>query len=156
MRFLDSMTAMSAALYATSAAPSSRFPRTTNTNMTAANPATNTTVYSFADTCKPFSLYQHGEDVWLSGYCRDKSGAWPYAKINLNHCIANDMGKMEAREDGYFGQTCNRMGFHGSHAVIWGFCSNGHYPVETAIDVGTFVDNDDGRLHCFGYYSETI
>ncbi len=49
------------------------------------------------------------------------------------------MGKMEAREDGYFGQTCNRMGFHGSHAVIWGFCSNGDYPVETAIDVGMLI-----------------
>ncbi|KAF2970254.1 hypothetical protein GQX73_g3257 [Xylaria multiplex] len=114
----------------------------------------NGTAYSFGDSCNTYSAYQSGTDIVLSASCHNKSGGFPYSSINLNHCITNNMGQMEARKDGNFGLSCNRMLFHGAQPILYGFCSNGKYPQEAAIDVGDFVDNDDGRLNCFGYYGE--
>lgn len=91
---------------------------------------------------------------------------------------------MEAREDGNFAQSCDRMLIHGAHPILYAYCNNGRYPQETVIDLGTspfssrisynvlsphsqdlpadihhfyigdFIDNDKGRLHCFGSYAE--
>ncbi|KAI0533147.1 hypothetical protein GGR58DRAFT_506648 [Xylaria digitata] len=114
----------------------------------------NGTVYSFGNSCNTYSVYQSDTDVTLGAFCRNKSGGSPYSSVSLNHCITNNMGQMEARKDGNFGLSCNRMIFHGAQPVLYAFCSNGKYPQETAINVGDFVDNDDGRLNCFGYYGE--
>ncbi|GAW12796.1 hypothetical protein ANO14919_021670 [Xylariales sp. No.14919] len=76
------------------------------------------------------------------------------ASTNSTVCITNNMGKMEAREDGYFGVSCNRMLSHGSHPVLYAFCNNGRYPEETTIDTGNFIDDDDGSLRCFNYHGE--
>ncbi|RWA13844.1 hypothetical protein EKO27_g1242 [Xylaria grammica] len=127
------------------AAPTLRGPR---------GASTNSTMYSFADSCNTYTVHQVSDDVWLGAYCRNHDGAWPYSRINLNHCITNNMGKMEAREDGYFGVSCNRMLFHGSHPVLYAFCNNGRYPEETTIDTGNFIDNDDGSLRCYNYHGE--
>ncbi|KAI1426019.1 hypothetical protein F5Y12DRAFT_713675 [Xylaria sp. FL1777] len=154
MRFILTIVAICAALlHGAAAAPSAQRPRANTTT------AANSTVYSFADSCNSYTVYQTGDDVWLGAYCHNKEGAFPYSKLNLDHCITNNMGQMEARKDGYFGRTCNRMIFHdfyGFRPILEGYCSNGNYPQETILNVGDFVDNDDGRLHCFGYYGESI
>ncbi|KAI0526519.1 hypothetical protein F5B22DRAFT_163311 [Xylaria bambusicola] len=129
-----------------SAVLGSPVPQTTNTG--------NSTVYSFADSCNGYKVNQIGVDVWLSASCRNTTGDWPYSQINLDHCIANNKGTMEAREDGYFGRTCDRMVMHGIPPVLYAFCNNGHEAMETVLDIGGFVDNDNGHLHCFGYYGE--
>ncbi|KAI0417640.1 hypothetical protein F5X98DRAFT_374526 [Xylaria grammica] len=67
------------------------------------------------------------------------------------HQVSDDM---KAREDGYFGVSCNRMLSHGSHPVLYAFCNNGRYPEETTIDTGNFIDDDDGSLRCFNYHGE--
>ncbi|KAI0975984.1 Cyanovirin-N [Xylaria arbuscula] len=141
MRFLATIATVGALLGAADAAPSI----TTNTNGT---------VYSFADSCDSYSVHQSGTDVHLSASCRDKNGDWLYSELNLNHCIANSFGFMVARQDGNFGQTCNRMLFHGARPVLYAFCSDGKYPQETVLDTGNFIDNEDGRLICFGYYGQ--
>ncbi|TGJ80342.1 hypothetical protein E0Z10_g8422 [Xylaria hypoxylon] len=150
MRFLAAITAVSGLV---GAAPTVQGAWDTS-NVTVSG--TNNTVYSFANSCNTYTVHQASGNVLLSAYCRDNTGAWPSraSQINLNHCIANNMGQMEAREDGYFGLSCNRMLFHGAQPILYAFCSNGHYPEETVLDVGNFLDNDDGRLRCFSYYGE--
>ncbi|KAI1313678.1 Cyanovirin-N [Xylaria venustula] len=142
MRFLATIATIGALLGAANAAPS------TNTNGT---------VHSFTDSCdNTYQVYQHDTTVHLSASCRSESGDWLYSELDLNHCIANSLGSMVARKDGNFGQTCNRMGLHGggSHPLLYAYCSDGKYAQLAVIDMGNFVDNEDGRLICFGYYGE--
>ncbi|KAI0104201.1 Cyanovirin-N [Nemania sp. FL0031] len=157
MRFVIPTAVLSAILAAASAAPTALALRALGitVNATAAgNASTNGTVNSFADSCKTYGVHQVKHDAFLGAYCRDGSGDSPYSSINLNHCIANDAGIMVARQDGNFAQSCNRMLIHGARPVLYAFCNNGRYPQETVIDLGDFVDNDNGRLHCFGRYAE--
>ncbi|KAI0476742.1 hypothetical protein F4859DRAFT_480009 [Xylaria cf. heliscus] len=123
------------------------------TSPTANQPPTNGTVDSFADSCTTYSVHQLTHDAWLGAFCLARDGSQPYSSLNLNLCIANNMGKMEARENGDFAQTCDRMLIHGARPILYAFCDNGHYPEETVIDLGDFIDNDNGRLHCFGHYA---
>ncbi|KAI1359564.1 hypothetical protein F5Y08DRAFT_349544 [Xylaria arbuscula] len=114
--------------------------------------SSNTTVYSFADSCNEYKVHQINEDVWLMASCRNDTGGWPYTQINLDHCITNNMGVMEARADGYFGRSCDRTLIHGARPVLYAFCDNGREFLETVLDIGYFVNNDNGHLNCFGYY----
>lgn len=41
---------------------------------------------------------------------------------------------MEARDDGNFALSCNRMLIHGAHPILYAYCDNGRYPEETVID----------------------
>ncbi|KAI1116104.1 hypothetical protein F5Y14DRAFT_86256 [Nemania sp. NC0429] len=148
MRVLSTIVAISGTIAVALAIPGT----TTEGVQATATTTTNGTVDSFADTCESYRVHQSGQDVWLGGYCRNSSNEQPYSSLNLNHCIANDFGKMAARDDGNFAQSCNRMVIRGARPILWAYCNNGRYPEETVIDLGDFVDNDNGRLHCFGHY----
>ncbi|KAI0400844.1 hypothetical protein F4802DRAFT_601605 [Xylaria palmicola] len=146
MGFLATIAAVSTAL--------SAGPRMLANAMNATAPSgTNGTVHSFADSCTTYSIHQVDHDAYLGAVCRAEDGSQPYSSLNLNLCIANTFGQMEACADGDFAQTCNRMLIHGARPVLYAYCDNGKYPVETTIDLGNFVDNDNGRLHCFGHYA---
>ncbi|KAI1132923.1 hypothetical protein F5Y10DRAFT_291018 [Nemania abortiva] len=139
MRFLTSIAAVGAILTTASAVPAA-LPlgaRGIATNTTTAG--TNGTVNSFADSCSTYGVHQVDHDAWLGAYCRDGTGSTPYSSLNLNHCIANNAGTMEAREDGNFAQSCNRMLIHGARPVLYAYCNNGRYPQESVIDLGTVL-----------------
>ncbi|KAI1196632.1 hypothetical protein F5X97DRAFT_325306 [Nemania serpens] len=152
MHFLSTLAAISGTFAVAFAIPSATTGGAMTTAIAIANGA-NGTVDSFADSCESYRVHQVGQDAWLGGYCRDSSDEHPYSSLNLNHCIANNFGKMEARDDGNFALSCNRMLIHGAHPILYAYCDNGRYPEETVIDLGDFVDNDNGRLNCFGHYA---
>ncbi|KAI8947421.1 hypothetical protein F4801DRAFT_582391 [Xylaria longipes] len=155
MRFLATVAATSSIIAAALAVPTGGAHVSRGAvNMTApAHPSTNGTINSFADSCTTYGVHQLNHDAWLGAYCRAHDGSQPYSSLNLNLCIANNFGKMEAREDGDFAQTCNRMLIHGARPILYAFCDSGSYSEETVIDLGDFIDNDNGRLHCFGHYA---
>ncbi|TRX94759.1 hypothetical protein FHL15_004220 [Xylaria flabelliformis] len=115
--------------------------------------STNGTFKSFADSCTTYSVHQLNHDAWLGASCRAHDGSQPYSSLNLNLCIANDLGKMVARDYGNFAETCNRMLIHGARPILYAFCDNGSYAEESVIDLGGFIDNDNGHVRCFSHYA---
>ncbi|KAI0191287.1 hypothetical protein EV127DRAFT_429133 [Xylaria flabelliformis] len=101
-----------------------------------AHQSTNGTINSFADSCTTYSVHQLNHDAWLDASCRAHDGSQPYSSLNLNLCIANNLGEMVARDNGNFAQTCNRMLIHGARPILYAFCDNGSYAEESIIDLG--------------------
>ncbi|GAP89255.1 hypothetical protein SAMD00023353_1200170 [Rosellinia necatrix] len=113
---------------------------------------TNGAIYTLVNNCDNFIVYQDDLGAWLGGFCRATNGSRHHSALNLNHCIANNFGKMEARNDGNFAHTCNGMVVDGARSVLYATCSDGLSSEESAINLGDFIDNDNGRLLCFGHY----
>ncbi|KAI0389878.1 hypothetical protein F5Y17DRAFT_447188 [Xylariaceae sp. FL0594] len=109
---------------------------------------------SFSTSCYEYRAYQMGDNIYLSASCTNKSGAWVHTYINLNRCLYNNFGRLEARKDGNFGYSCDRMVQHGESS-LYGYCDNGKEPVYAVIDLGPIVENYDGHLSCFGYGDES-
>ncbi|KAI1757839.1 hypothetical protein F4782DRAFT_525653 [Xylaria castorea] len=139
MRFFATIAAINSFIAVTLAVPTGGvFVSRGAVNVTGpAHPSTNGTVNSFADSCTTYGVHQLNHDAWLGASCRAHDGSQPYSSLNLNLCIANSLGKMEARDDGNFAQTCNRMLIHGTRPILYAFCVNGSYSEETVIDLGT-------------------
>ncbi|KAI0550193.1 Cyanovirin-N [Xylaria curta] len=116
-----------------------------------AHPSTNGTINSFADSCTTYAVHQLNHDAWLGASCRAHDGSQPYSSLNLNLCIANNHGQMVARDNGDFAQTCDRMLIHGARPILYAFCDNESYAEESVIDLGGFIDNDNGHLRCFSH-----
>ncbi|KAH8161173.1 hypothetical protein CIB48_g7068 [Xylaria polymorpha] len=157
MRFIAAIAAINSSVVAAAALAvptgGAQVSRGSVNTTTPAHPNTNGTINSFADSCTTYGVHQLNHDAWLGAYCRAHDGSQPYSSLNLNLCITNNFGKMEAGDNGDFAQTCNRMLIHGARPILYAFCDNGSYPEETVIDLGDFIDNDNGHLHCFGHYA---
>ncbi|KAI0199679.1 Cyanovirin-N [Astrocystis sublimbata] len=151
MHSLAIMAVISSGIATIAGAPSSP---TSTINATASDhEPVNGTINSFADSCTSYGLSELSHDAWLGAYCRAYDGSQPYTSLNLNLCIANDFGKLAARKNGGFAQSCDRMLIHGARPILYAYCDNGKYAEETVIDLSDFIDNDNGRLHCFDQYA---
>ncbi|KAI1816801.1 hypothetical protein GGS20DRAFT_160787 [Poronia punctata] len=154
MRFINTTTAaavllISSTLSGTHAAPAP----TTTTTMPNNVSSTIGNMDSYSSTCYEPYAYQFGTGIFLIATCHDKNKNWVRTHINLNRCIHNNFGHLEARKDGNFGFSCDRMVQHG-YSGLYGYCNNGKYMSYAAIDMGSFLDNQDGHLSCFGYGDE--
>ncbi|KAI0835184.1 Cyanovirin-N [Hypoxylon sp. FL0890] len=103
---------------------------------------------TFKNTCKRWELQQDGGNAWLMAYCADGSGGTWHSVLNLNHCIGNDAGKMVARSQGNFANTC-----HDLHLAVDTSMSATCAPtgLRSSIMLNDFVHNDQGKLSCFGF-----
>ncbi|KAJ2995738.1 hypothetical protein NUW58_g1191 [Xylaria curta] len=99
-----------------------------------------------------YLLAQWPPNVWLQARCPDKHGNKRYTILNLNHCIVNDNGIMRPRSDGIFGPTCRHNYWKLSDSQTMSVkCDGPNGIVESSLQLGDFIDNDDGQLRCFDH-----
>ncbi|KAK8063472.1 hypothetical protein PG996_008124 [Apiospora saccharicola] len=72
------------------------------------------------------------------------------SQMDLNHCYANQDGRLEARENGNFGSSCNNCRMYGT--VLQCNCEispgSGSF-VTTSVDTNDVILNQNGNLNCF-------
>ncbi|KAI3337079.1 hypothetical protein HD806DRAFT_475576 [Xylariaceae sp. AK1471] len=154
MRFLATIVAISAIAVGAFAVPAplaTTFPSTPG----AGNGTITGNVNTFIDSCNTLYVWQYKTDVYLGANCQADDHQRRYSSLNLNHCVTNRFGSMEARAEGQFGQSCRGMVQHGV-SYMYGYCSNGKYDEYTAIDLRYFIENTDGHLNCFGFKDEVV
>ncbi|KAI0013973.1 CVNH domain-containing protein [Xylariaceae sp. FL0662B] len=101
----------------------------------------------FTDTCRRYTITQDGPNAWILAYCRDKGGLQWHSVLNLNHCIANDNGHMNPRQDGGFAASCHDLYLH-SDLTMTATCDGGDGS-PASVFLNDFINNDDGELICF-------
>ncbi|OTA68030.1 Cyanovirin-N [Hypoxylon sp. EC38] len=117
-----------------------------------AAPATHTTggghIATFKESCKRWQVKQDGGNAWLLAYCADGSGGTWNSVLNLNHCIGNDAGRIVARPQGNFANTCRDLHLD-AYARMSATCTPGD--VSSSLVLNDFIHNDRGALSCFGF-----
>ncbi|KAI1264433.1 hypothetical protein F5Y18DRAFT_428058 [Xylariaceae sp. FL1019] len=109
--------------------------------------------------CKDFKTIgdaycgRHG-NTWLTASCLTQDQSRVTSVLYLNHCLANNFGKISAEPEGNFGKSCNfalarTPVMKGTELQTYCSKPGSNWPEYTTLDLDPFVGNDNGQLGCF-------
>ncbi|KAI0157007.1 hypothetical protein GGR57DRAFT_501384 [Xylariaceae sp. FL1272] len=111
----------------------------------------------FFATCTFIQLHFSPKDpkyIWFVNSCADEGGKQITSTIDLNHCIANDGGRMGARREGRFGDTCHVTFYDNRDSTLKAQCGDGHGgQVDSELKLNDFLSNTNGLTDCYGFKS---